>query len=668
MPRRDEYEQEIPRKKGGEGSMDSKKSMASFAGGMIFISLALIIGPFFLKLGWTIHAVFIVIGALGLVISSILVIIAKLYVKTSANIAFYRTGQGKPKVIIDGGAIVVPVIHELITVLLETMKLEVVKSGPEALICKDCLRADISVGFYIRVKKDEQGVKAAATSFGRDATNPTAIKDRLMEKLVSALRSVATTMDLYELNQNREKFAKAVQDAVSKDIEINGLILETVTIFRLDMTDPKNLKEDNVFDAEGLKKSSKITQEQRIQRNEIERNAELEITKKNVDTRKIVLAQLQGQAFAEADQKAKVANQQAEKERDIQQFKIEQDQAVQTRQVESEQAVQTAQFKKDAELVKQAQNVGTAEVEKDRAIKAAEIQRETALVEENKKKETALVVKEQTVQVAERTKEIAIAEAETLRATKQAEQRLAEAKESEAAQKVTTAAEVEAANREKSKAIIVAEQQGETNLIQQKKSADAAAYTKTREAEADKAAAENSAQAQIRLAEAGLVSKQKEAEGNKAVQIVPVEVEKERVNVEQRRVEVQRQLLEAQDAHQTAAISLKIAELTIEAQKEVGIAFAGSFREFMGHGSFNIYGSPETLSDMTKNFADGLGITQIMQGINNGSPLLGGLLNKAMEVAGAGLDAAKTKAEEVSGEVTGKEKKGKGEKPTPPVA
>jgi uncharacterized membrane protein YqiK len=635
MAKRENFEEEIQRRKGGEKSMDSKRSIASFAGGMIFISLALIIGPFFLKVAWTIQAVLGGFGVLGLVIGAILVTIAKLYVKTSANIAFYRTGQGKSKVIIDGGAIVVPVIHELIPVLLETMKLEVVRNGPEALICKDSLRADVSAGFYIRVKKDENGVKAAATSLGRDATNPEAIKERLMEKLVSALRSVAVKMDLSALNQDREAFAKAVQDAVTKDIEPNGLFLETVTIFKLDMTDVANLKENNVFDAQGLRKAAEITQEQRVERNKLVREAELQITKKDVETKKAVLAQQQDQAFAEADQKAQVANQQALKEKEVNQFKIEQDQAVQTRQVESEKAVQTAQFQKDAELVKQAQGVATADVAKTQA-----------------------------VEVANREKEVAIANAEAKRAAAQATQREAEAKAREAEEKVTTAATLEIARRNKDQAIIAAEQEGQQNLIKQQKTADAAAYTKTREAEADKAAAENQAQARIRLAEAALVAKQREAEGDRAVKIVPVQVASEQVEVDRKSVEVLTQKLKAQDTYQQAAIQLEIVKAQIAAGQVVGVEMAKAIGMFMSKGEFNVFGSPETLAEMTERFASGLGLTQILQGVHNGSPLLGGLLNKAIETATAGAEALKAKADKV----TGKGGKGKGEETTPPEA
>ena len=496
-----------------------------------------------------------------------------------------------------------------------------------AIICKDSLRADVSAGFYIRVKKDENGVKAAATSLGRDATNPEAIKERLMEKLVSALRSVAVKMDLSALNQDREAFAKAVQDAVTKDIEPNGLFLETVTIYKLDMTDVANLKENNVFDAQGLRKAAEITQEQRVERNKLVREAELQITKKDVETKKAVLAQQQDQAFAEAEQKSKVANQQALKEKEVNQFKIEQDQAVQTRQVEKEQAVQTAQFQKDAALVKQAQEV-----------------------------ETANVTKTQVVEVANRKREVAIADAEAERAGAQAKQRIAEANAREAEEKVTTAATLEIARRNKDQAIIAAEQEGQQNLIKQQKTADAAAYTKTKEAEADKTAAENQAQAQIRLAEAGLVAKQKEAEGNKAVQIVPVDVDREKVNVEAARVQVLKTELEAKNSFQAASIQLEVAKLQIQAGQVVGVEMAKAIGMFMSKGEFNVFGSPETLAEMTEKFAGGLGLTQILQGINNGSPLLGGLLNKAMETAGAALDAAKSKAEDVSG----KGGKGKG--------
>ncbi len=559
-----------------------------------------------------------VAGLISLLLGAAVTIVTRLYIKTSANEALYRTGAGKPKVIIDGGTLVVPVIHNLNLVLLETMKLEVIRFGSDALICKDFLRVDVSAEFYIRVQKDEGGVKAAATTLGREATNIEAIKKRMMEKLVSALRTVAATMSLNELHQNREDFGAAVQEAVTKDIEPNGFILETVTISQLDQTDIKHLKEENVFDAQGIKKATEITQRQRVAKNTIEKDADFEITEKNVETRKLVLAQEQNRAFAEADQKAEVANREAQKTREVTEYKIAQEEEVEKR-----------------------------VVEKDRAVRASEIQRETALLDEAKKRETTEVGKEQAVEVANREKMIAVAEAEGRQAAAEAKQREAEALEREAAEKVVTAADVEIANREKQKALIASEKEGETKLIERQKAADADAYAKVKEAQAEKQAADAEAAAKITLAEAQLESQRREAEGDRAVTMVPVQVDAKRVEVEAQRVEVLKQELQAKENHQEAAINLEIAKLQIAAGETVGTEMAKSIGMFMSAADFNIFGTPETLSSMTDRFASGLGIGQLLSGLKDGNTLLGTVIESGLGAAEAGLRAARAKAEDV---------------------
>lgn len=579
-------------------------------------------------------------GVILLIVAAVASVLLKLYTRTSASEAFYRTGMGAPLVIIDGGGLVIPVLHEMTRVLLETMKLEVARQGADALICKDFLRVDVAAEFYIRVNKSEDGVKAAATTLGRDATNPESIKERLFEKLVSALRTVAATMDLNELHQNREEFASRVIEAVTKDIEPNGFILETVTISQLDQTDVKNLKAENVFDAQGLRKATEITQAQMVIKNRIEKQASIEITEENVATKKRILAQEQDREFAESEQKSLVANFQAERQREVAEFEIEQKEKVETRRVKMEEEIQ-----------------------------AREIQRQAALIAEDQKRETAEVHKQKAIEVATRERQIAIAQAEAKRAEAEAGQRLAEAKEREAAEKVTTAAELESARREKAKAVLKAEQDGEQQLIELQKAADAEAYTKTRQARAEKEAAENEAQARIQLAEAALEAKRREAEGEKAVQMVPVEVDRERiqiqkveqfipvevdskrVEVERERVAVLRQELEAKDEHQQAAIHLELAKAQIQASKEVGVAMAESVGQFMEKGQFQIFGDPSTLADMTQRFAKGLGISQVLGGLQEGNPLLGGLVESGLEAATVTLDAARAKAGEVLDEV-----------------
>src|SRR4029077_12195694 len=182
-----------------------------------------------------------------------------------------------------------PILHNIIPVSLETMRLNVERRGPHALITKDNLRVDLSAEFYIKVQANRDDILQAARSLGARSVQPDAVSELVEEKLVSALRTVAATKELVELHAKRDEFASAVQAIVIHDLAHNGLTLESVTISSLDQTDPSALQERNVFDAQGLRKIAEITQKARVERNEIERDAEQAIVARNVTTRKQVL-------------------------------------------------------------------------------------------------------------------------------------------------------------------------------------------------------------------------------------------------------------------------------------------------------------------------------------------------------------------------------------------
>src|SRR5690606_28366056 len=203
--------------------------------------------------------------------------------------AFVRTGMGGAKVVRDGGTYVVPVVHQVIPVSLETMRLNVERRGPHALITKDNLRVDLSAEFYIKVQANTDDILQAARSLGGRNVQPQAVSELVQEKLVSALRTVAATKDLVELHSKRDEFASSVQQIVTHDLASNGLTLESVTISALDQTDPSQLQERNVFDAQGLRKIAEITQKAKVERNEIEQEAQQQITDKNVAVRKQIL-------------------------------------------------------------------------------------------------------------------------------------------------------------------------------------------------------------------------------------------------------------------------------------------------------------------------------------------------------------------------------------------
>ena len=131
------------------------------------------------------------VGIAVVFVMCILVIVTRLYRKTTADEAFVKTGMGGRKCIIDGGAIVIPVIHEIIPVSLRTFKLQIDRTGPDALITADFLRADVKAVFYVRVQKDERAIEQAATSLGAISGDAHSVQNLIQEKLVSALRTVA---------------------------------------------------------------------------------------------------------------------------------------------------------------------------------------------------------------------------------------------------------------------------------------------------------------------------------------------------------------------------------------------------------------------------------------------------------------------------------------------
>src|SRR6185503_12993964 len=295
----------------------------------------------------------------------------RLYRKASANMAFVKTGMGGADVMMDGGRVILPVVHQVIPVSLETMRLNVERRGAHALITKDNLRVDLSAEFYIKVQANTDDIIQAARSLGGRNVQPDMVSELVQEKLVSALRTVAATKELVELHAKRDEFANAVQAICTHDLASNGLTLESVTISSLDQTDPTQLQERNVFDAQGLRKIAEITQKARVERNEIERESEQAVVGKNVVTRKKVLDMERDQAEFEAEQKMKVANVRAAREREVAEFKLSQDESIAKRDIEKQKSVETA------------------EVERTLAVEQANIAKRVALVATLREQETA---------------------------------------------------------------------------------------------------------------------------------------------------------------------------------------------------------------------------------------------------------------------------------------
>ncbi|MCA9839604.1 MAG: hypothetical protein KC422_22030, partial [Trueperaceae bacterium] len=520
--------------------------------GLLFVVLAVasaalsLFGSSFLATWSAINSlVSMVFAILFLVIGLIVWAIKNFYIKPSANEAYVMTGMGGRRVLIDQGGLFIPIVQQMVPVSLETMKLDVERIGQDALITKDNLRVDVRAEFYIKVLPDQDDVINAARSLGEKSVNAESVSNLVFEKLVSALRSVAATKDLVQIHAQRDEFAVGVQTLVTTDLEQNGLTLESVTISRFDQTNQDMLSDSNIFDAQGKRKITEITQSALVERNRIEQEALREITMKNVHTRKETLELEREQAEAEAAQQSTIARARSERSREAETYSIEQQRQVEEARIAQEEAVKRRSLERDREIIARQKELETADVERKKA-----------------------------VDIAERLREVEIADAERSRA--EAEKNFLEAKAAREAaeQEVVTVKSVAEAERAAKTKLIAAQQQIDEDRIRQETDAEVEAFAQVKRAEAIQDAAKLEAQAALTKAQAEAEAKERLAKGETALKRIDVDIERERVNVEQARVAVEREALENREQFSQAAIEFEVQKLRIEASRDVQIEMA----------------------------------------------------------------------------------------------
>src|SRR5215467_14123841 len=194
---------------------------------------------------------------LWLVVVAIVVVIVVwlmnwLYLRSSKERAFVRTGLGGQKVVMNGGAFVLPIVHEVVPVNMNTLRLEVSRGRDKALITKDRMRVDVVSEFYVRVQASAVAISAAAQTLGQRTMQPDALRELIEGKFVDALRTVAAQMTMEELHERRGDYVRGVRDTVAEDLLQNGLELESASLTQLDQTGMEYFNPSNAFDAEGL--------------------------------------------------------------------------------------------------------------------------------------------------------------------------------------------------------------------------------------------------------------------------------------------------------------------------------------------------------------------------------------------------------------------------------
>ncbi len=399
----------------------------------------------------------------------------------------------EPKVTFTG-SLVLPVIHlrEMMDIDLKTIEID--RRGSDGLICRDNIRADIKVTFFVRVNKTTEDVLKVAQAVGVDrASDQSAVEELFSAKFSEALKTVGKRMDFISLYEERDAFRDDIIKVIGKDL--NGYVLEDAAIDYLEQTPVKSLDPNNILDAEGIRKITELTAAQHIRTNEYQRDEEKAIKKKDVETREAVL-QLEKQeqdalarqtrevATIQAREQAETKKIQAEELLRAEQARIKTEEAIAIQEENKQREIEVAAYQRQSVTVKEAENVQKAQeleqVERRRVVALADIAKEKELEEQRK-------------EIADLTSErISV------------EKRVAEEEENIERVRIVSKAE-----REKEATIITAEAKAQEDLVREVKAAEAAAQRAVQKAQEEVTLAEGRKNASLLDAEAAI--KQAEA-------------------------------------------------------------------------------------------------------------------------------------------------------------
>lgn len=407
---------------------------------------------------------------LGLIVLAVCIaILAKFYERGTREISLVRTGLGGRKVALDGGVLALPHFNNIARVNMQTLRLEVKRTGNSSLITQDKLRVDVGVEFYVSVINTEEGVSRAAQTLGNRTFDAAKLCDLIEGKLVDALRAVAARFSLDDLHEKRSDFVLQVKEALEPSLTGNGLALESVSLTDMDQTPFNALDENNAFNAAGMRKLSEMIARSRKERADIDADAEMAVRQSA-----LTLAKKKLDIDLEEEQARIQQSQQ------IEVLKAAQMAEVAARKADSERAVSTSRIEME-------RAIRAAAIERDRLLEQAEIERDLAINLHQQDKDIKLHDK----RIEERAAQVRLDEAQALVIV--------------ASEHVATAKAVAEAERRKRIAELQAEQEAQTAGIRLR-----------RTAESEQAAAEQRSKTRIANATADTEARLLEAKAHQA--------------------------------------------------------------------------------------------------------------------------------------------------------
>lgn len=518
----------------------------------------------------------IIIGVtIAVVTLIILIMLAKFYKKAIQGEALVKTGVGGTKVSFTG-MMVWPVIHRLerMDISLKTINIE--RMGKDGLICRDNMRADIKVAFFVRVNQMRDDVVRVAQSVGCErASNPEALNELFEAKFSEALKTVGKQFDFVDLYNKRDEFRQEILNLIGRDL--NGYALDDAAIDYLEQTHLSSLSAMNILDAEGIKKINELTAKQNVLSNSIKREEEKVIKQQDVDAREAILEMDRQLAEKEEKQKREIANIKSRELADINTVAEEERLKSERARINTEEELMIAEENKQRQVITAEKNkertlaVETERVEKDRQLELNERERVVTLAQIEKQK--VVEVEKRNIQEVIRDRiaieKTVVDEEENIKDTRAFAQ----------------------ADREKTVAITAAEQEAEKQFVQEIKMAEAkktaaehAATQKLIEAEAGQKAATQEADAIIILADA-------EATRQAAVGIAEAKIMEAKAEAREKQGEAEAAVLEAEAIAEAKGVQVRshakaigdtelgranadVINMRAEAEKEKGLAEA----------------------------------------------------------------------------------------------
>ncbi|WP_242908039.1 SPFH domain-containing protein [Actinomadura terrae] len=391
------------------------------------------------------------------------------------------------------GAVVLPVLHKAEMMDISVKTIEIERSGRDGLICKDNIRADIRITFFVRVNKTVEDVKKVAQAIGTArASDQATMQELFAAKFSEALKTVGKHLDFEDLYTRRNEFRDHIIEVIGTDL--NGYSLEDAAIDHLEQTSLLSLDKSNILDAQGIRKITELTAIQHVRTNEHARNEEKEIARQDVEAREAILELERRQADAELRQQREIETVRAREEAETQRV-----------QAEERLRAQAAHLRTDEQLGVQQENkareIAVAEKNRERviAIEGERIEKDRLLEVIARERETELTRIAADKEVEGQKRDIA----EVIRERIAVERTVAEQEEN-----IKRLRAVEEAERARQAVVIRAEAEAQENLVKGIKAAEAAeaaAVHRAREeltlAEARRQAAELDADAKTRLAE-----------------------------------------------------------------------------------------------------------------------------------------------------------------------